>query len=685
VQRYQLYLCEKPSQARDIASVLGKGQKGEGCIRVGSNIIVTWARGHLLQQAAPDKYGEQFGKPWRTEVLPVIPSQWKLEVVADAKAQFRVIRDLLKQAAEVIISTDADREGEVIARELLEYCAYRGPVRRLWLSALDEASVRKALANLLPGEKTALLYDAGKGRSRADWLIGMNMTRLCTVLARDAGVDELLSVGRVQTPTLAIIVNRDTEIANFVPVPYWQVRAQLHKDGVAFSALWQPAEQYCDAQGRCIHQGAAAAVAQRCSQTATATVLDATTTREKEPQPLCFSLGELQIVCNQKWGMSAKEVLGIAQALYETHKATTYPRTDCGYLPVSMLDEVTEVLEALTKSDPPLLATIHTLDRSLRSRVWNDKKITAHHGIIPTRVAFDISRLSADELKVYSLIRQHYLAQLLPQAEVDVTEASLNLGGQLFLTRGRVPVVEGWKELFRKPAGNPDAGDDADVTPDAGERDRVLPPLAKGDSSQVSGGEAEGKQTRPPSPFTEGTLIAAMKNAASLVTDPKLKKILRDNAGLGTEATRAETLQTLFSRGYLEKKGKAIGSTALARGLIAALPETLTSPGMTALWEQALDDIAEGRMPLATFMAKQEAWTQHLVTKLQAESLRLTAPVTPPCPVCGGKTRKRNGKKGDFFSCIRYPECKGVVNSNGKRKVVRKSGGRKTDKSASAS
>lgn len=681
----QLYLCEKPSQARDIASVLGKGQKGNGCIRVGSNIIVTWARGHLLELAAPEKYGEQYGKPWRTEVLPIIPSQWKLVVVPDAKGQFQVIRDLLKQASEVVVSTDADREGEVIARELLEYCAYRGPVRRLWLSALDEASVRKALANLLPGEKTALLYDAGKGRSRADWVIGMNMTRLCTLLARDAGVDELLSVGRVQTPTLAIVVNRDNEIANFVPVPYWQVRVQLRKDGVTFSALWQPAAQYSDAEGRCVHQGAAAAVAQLCAQTPTASVLDSATERKKEQQPLCFSLGTLQEVCSQKWGMGAKEVLGIAQALYETHKATTYPRTDCGYLPVSMLAEVPEVLDAIMKSDPSVVPVVNLLDRSLRSRIWNDKKITAHHAIIPTRTAFDVSRLSADELKVYTLIRQHYLAQMLAQAEVDVTEASFNLGGQLFRTRGRVPVVEGWKVLFRKPAGSENTDDPCPAPAESDDRDMALPQLMKGDSCQVNGAATEDKETRPPSPFTEGTLIAAMKNAASLVTDPKLKKILRDNAGLGTEATRAEVITTLFKRGYLEKKGKAIRSTALARELIAALPDTLTSPGMTALWEQALDDIAEGRMPLATFLAKQEAWTQHLVAKLRADTLKLTAPVTPPCPTCGGKTRKRSGKKGDFFSCIRYPECKGVVNSNGKRKVARKtsSKGRKTDKSAS--
>jgi len=655
----RIYLCEKPSQARDIAGVLGRGQRGEGFIRVGDD-VVTWARGHLLEQASPDKYGEQYGKPWRLDVLPIVPEQWKMEVISEAKGQMKVIRGLLKQADEVVISTDADREGEVIARELLEHCGYKGAVLRLWLSALDEASVRKGLANLLPGEATALLYDAGKGRSRADWLTGMNMTRLCTLKARAQGADELLSVGRVQTPTLALVVNRDNIIAHFKPVPFWRVQARLCKDGITFSAVWQPAEQYSDAEGRCLRQDVANAVVQLSTQTAQATVLHVETERKKTPPPLCFNLGTLQEACSRKWGMGAKAVLAIAQSLYETHKATTYPRTDCGYLPVSMLDEVRDVMDALAKSDPSAVPVLQSLDCWLRSRVWNDKKITAHHAIIPTRKAFDITRLSDDELKVYTLIRQHYLAQFLLAEEADITDARINLGGQLFLAHGRVQVSAGWKVLFPKPAAG--TGDEELDGQDPAESDGgTLPLLHNGDNCQVVDGVAQGKETSPPAHFTEGTLIAAMKNAASQVTDPQLKKILRDNAGLGTEATRAETIETLFKRNYLKKKGKSVISTPLARELIAALPQALTSPGMTALWEQALDDIAGGRMLLADFMAKQVAWTRHLVSQISAEPLKITAPVTPPCPLCKGPTRKRKGKNGEFCGCVRYPACTGIV------------------------
>ncbi|WP_261641035.1 DNA topoisomerase III [Erwinia mallotivora] len=671
----QLFLCEKPSQAKDIARVLGISTRGQGFIS-GGDTAVTWAVGHLLETAAPEAYGEQYGRPWRTEVLPVLPDSWQMVVKEETKPQFMVISKLLKQASEVVIATDADREGEVIGRELLEYCRYSGPVRRLWLSALDEASVREALAAILPGEKTALLYDAGKGRSRADWLIGMNLTRLYTLKARDAGVFDMLSVGRVQTPTLAMVVNRDNEIAAFVPTPWWQVHALLEIDGVRFRAAWEPVAQYCDGEKRCINVQAARAVEKLCQQQGNATVLAVTQKREKTAAPLCFDLGTLQLVCSRKFGMGANDVLSVAQSLYETHKATTYPRTDCGFLPTSMQQEIPDVLAAVAKSDPSVASELSTLDRRFVSRVWNDKKITAHHAIIPTRQAFDLSRLSADELKVYQLIRQYYFAQFLPLQEDDVTEASFSIGGQLFRTRGKVKVVTGWKSLFQaEKEDDPDEGD-------AGES-MALPPLAKGDTCAVPGAEVRDMKTSPPKPFTEGTLIAAMKNAASFVSDPKLKKVLRDNAGLGTEATRAAVLETLFRRRYLEKKGRQLHSTQMARELIAALPETLTSPGMTALWEQALDDIAQGKMSLEVFMQKQLQWTRHLVEKGRSDPVNITAPTTPPCPLCKGPTRSRKGKKGDFFGCLRYPDCKGIININGKRPAKRKksAGASKTESS----
>ncbi|EER5393987.1 DNA topoisomerase III [Escherichia coli] len=667
----RLFLCEKPSQASDIARVLGAARRGEGLIE-GNDFVVTWAFGHLLEQAPPEAYGEQYGSPWIIEVLPVIPEQWQMVVKDKVARQFNVIRRLLGKADEVVIATDADREGEIIARELLDYCGYTGVVRRLWLSALDESSIREALGRILPGEETERLYEAGKGRSRADWLTGINLTRLYTMKARECGVSGVLSIGRVQTPTLAMVVRRDAEIKNFIPVPYWQLNLWLEKDNVRFRAVWVAAEQYCDAEKRCVNVQAATSVQSQCRQAGVAVVREVSSKREKTPPPLCFSLGTLQEVCSKKFGLGAQAVLDIAQSLYEKHKATTYPRTDCGYLPVSMHKEVPEVLAAVANTDPDIAPELAKLSPDIVSRVWNDKKITAHHAIIPTRQAFNIGALSDNELRVYRLIRQHYLAQFLPVQEADVTEATFVVAGQLFGTRGRVEVVKGWRALFIADAPHDeDEGGDTEQT-------MPLPVLAKGDECRLVEAELKEMKTTPPRHYTEGTLIAAMKNAAGMVSDPALKKVLRENAGLGTEATRAEILETLFTRKYIEKQGKHIRATQLGAELIAGLPEVLTSPGTTALWEQALDDIAQGKLSLASFMEKQKQWLNHLVSGARRQQLQITAPVTPACPLCQGRMRKLKGKNGEFWSCQRYPECKGVISEQ--KTSHSKRGGRKIKK-----
>ncbi|EAY1188706.1 DNA topoisomerase III [Salmonella enterica subsp. diarizonae] len=631
----RLFLCEKPSQARDIAKFIGAGQCGDGFLS-GPGVIVTWARGHLLEQAEPEAYGEQYGNPWRLDVLPFVPQQWKLEVKKDGRAQFSVINRLLKQVDEVVISTDADREGEVIARELLEYCRFQGRVFRLWLSALDDASIRNALANIWPSEKTEALYCAGVGRGRADWITGMNLTRLYTLKAREAGISGVMSVGRVQTPTLAIVVRRDLEIENFIPKPYSDVIATLVSDNIAFSVKW----------------------------VAAATVIDCQTKRQKKSAPLAFSLGSLQQACAEKFGMPAQKVLDIAQSLYETHKLTTYPRTDCGYLPVSMRDEVRAVLTALMQSDPSLKSypALAQLDISLISRIWDDKKITAHHGIIPTKQAGNLSRLSTDERNVYQLIRQHYLAQFLPQMEVDATEATFNIGGQLFRTTGNVVVVAGWKALFTEPSQTaqlPASGND--------DKEAVsrLSPLQAGQTCRLQGAEEKRLQTKTLVPYNDGTLIAAMMNAASLVTDAALKKVLKENAGIGTEATRAGIIDTLVKRGFLVREKKALHSTSTGRDLVSALPSALTSPGLTALWEQLLDEVAAGRVSLEDFMAKQKAWVVQLVSQGKSQPLAMQSPPGPPCPECGGRTVQRQGKNGVFFGCVNYPLCRGISGSGG--------------------
>ncbi|EBS8016057.1 DNA topoisomerase III [Salmonella enterica subsp. enterica serovar Thompson] len=659
----RLVLCEKPSQGRDIAKFLGATQRGDGFLS-GPGVTVTWARGHLLETAEPEVYGEQYGKPWRTEVLPLVPQQWKLVVKPDAKAQFAVINRLLKQVDEVVIATDADREGEVIARELLDYCKFQGRIFRLWMSALDDASIRAALSDLWPSSKTEALYYAGVGRSRADWLIGMNLTRLFTLKGREAGIGNVLSVGRVQTPTLAIVVQRDRETENFVAKPYFEVIATLAVNGAAFPAKWVPAAQYCDEEKRCIQPGVVAQVVQLCRQTPTGAVIDCQTERKKQSAPLAFSLSSLQQACSRHWGMPAQTVLDIAQKLYETYKLTSYPRTDCGYLPVSMREEIPQVLSAVVGTDPALQPVVAQLDTQFVSRIWNDKKITAHHGIIPTKHTGDLSKLSDDERNVYQLVRLHYLAQFMPLMEVDATEATFNIGGQLFRTRGNVVVKAGWKSLFGKMADDDEKGDET-----------VLPAMQAGQVCQVQGAEQKALQTRPPAPYNDGTLIAAMTNAAAFVTDAALKKVLKENAGIGTEATRAGIIDTLVKRGFLVREKKALRSTPLGRSLVDVLPGTLTNPGLTALWEQMLDEVAAGRVSLDDFMTKQSQWVSQLVAQGKSQPLAMRAPPSPPCPVCGGKTSQRKGKKGSFWGCLNYPDCKGIAGEGGNAKAVQGRGG----------
>ena len=652
----RLFLCEKPSQARDIGAVLGATRKANGCLQ-GDGVVVTWAFGHLLEQVPPEAYDPAL-KRWSLDTLPIRPTQWKNTVRKDAGKQFKVIQGLLKQCSEVVVSTDADREGETIGREILDACRYQGRVSRLWLSALDEASIRKALSNIRPGESTWPLYQAGLGRSRADWLVGMNLTRAFSVLAQQQGHQGVLSVGRVQTPTLALVVRRDQKIASFVPKPFWDVVANLQPQGGPFQAKWLPANaNWLDEEGRCINQEAARTIAARC-QSGQATLASVETLRKREGAPLVMDLGTLQQECSKRFGFGAQQVLDIAQSLYETHKATSYPRTDCRYLPTSMLSEIGAVVTALLHSDEKLSPVIDRLDQTLKSRVWNDSKITAHHGIIPTTAPCRIDRMSEEEFRVYDLIRRHYLAQFLHVHEYDQTDARLDLAGETFVASGRQVRVEGWKALFPRGKGKGQDGDDEEEEASGAQ---ALPPLRQGESCTVVDLLVKDRQTQPPKPFAEGTLISAMKNAARFVTDERLRARLRESAGIGTEATRAGIIEILLKRGFIRKKGRTIVSTPVGQGLIAVLPPQISNPGMTALWEQALDQVAEGTMTLDDFMERQSVLLDKLIEiALQQPQLNLPEALSETCPKCQAKMRKRKSSNGPFWSCSRYPDCTGA-------------------------
>lgn len=644
-----LFLCEKPSQGRDIAKVLGATRRGDGCL-IGTETTVTWCIGHLLETASPEAYGEQF-KSWSLDHLPIIPAQWMVEVKPKTAAQFKVIKRLLSEASAVVIATDADREGEMIARELLELCKYRGPVQRLWLSALNEASIRKALSSLKSGQETFLLYHSALARSRADWLIGMNLSRLFTLLGRWAGYDGVLSVGRVQTPTLRLVVDRDRAIASFVSVPYWEVEVHLSSMGQPFIASWLPPSSGQDEAGRCLQQTLANQTVQAISCNKTAAVLSLQTEHSREPPPLPFDLSTLQEICSRKLGLGVQETLNIAQALYETHKATTYPRSDCRYLPESMFNEVPAVFDALLKTDPALQPTFGRLDRSLHSRVWNDAKVTAHHGIIPTTEPANLTRMSEQERQVYELIRSHYLAQFLPHHEFDRTQVELECGAERLTAVGKQILIQGWKGLLYENTEEDEPS----------QKHQVLPVLQQGTQCAVNDVELKSMRTAAPKPLTEGDLIKAMKNVAKLVNDPRLKQKLRDTTGIGTEATRAGIIKGLIDRGYLLKKKRALMASAAAHTLIEAIPAAVADPGMTAIWEQALDEIEAGRLTLDAFVAKQANWIAQLVEHCGALTLAVPVEAGPICPICNASMRRRKGKSGPFWSCSHYPDCKGTV------------------------
>ena len=662
----RVFLCEKPSQGKDIARVLGAGQRSNGCYS-GAGVVVTWCIGHLVEAVPPEGYGEQY-KRWAIEQLPILPERWRVEPKAATAAQFKLVQQLVAKAGELVIATDADREGEMIAREIIDLCGYRGPIQRLWLSALNDASIRKALGALKPSAETLPLYFSALARSRADWLIGMNLSRLFTLLGRQAGYTGVLSVGRVQTPTLKLVVDRDREIARFVSVPYWTVDVLLVHAGQSFTASWMPPEGSTDAADRCLQQTVAQQAADRLRAVRDAQVVSVDTERMREAPPLPFDLGTLQEVCSRQLGLEVQETLDIAQALYETHKATTYPRSDSGYLPESMLAEVPTVLDALLATDPSLKPLIGELDRNQRSRAWNDGKVTAHHGIIPTLEPANLSAMNAKELAVYRLIRAHYLAQFLPHHEFDRTVAQLACGGQPLVAVGKQIAVIGWRQVLATP--EPDAADGVEA-----QRSQVLPPLASGLRCGVEQVELKALKTLPPQPYTQGELVKAMKGVAKLVDDPRLKQKLKETTGIGTEATRASTITGLLDRGYLLRKGRTIRASAAAFTLIDAVPAAIADPGMTAIWEQALDMIEAGQMTLDTFIAKQSAWVAQLVQEHRGTTLSIPLPPSPPCPQCGTQMRQRAGRSGAFWSCSRYPDCTGTLpleSSASKREGPRK-------------
>ncbi|GAB6043674.1 DNA topoisomerase III [Endothiovibrio diazotrophicus] len=600
-----LYLAEKPSLGRTIARALGRGRAGEGQIR-GDGWVVSWCVGHLYEQAMPEDYDPAL-KRWSRERLPIIPEQWKLTPKREHRGQIAVIKKLLAEADRVVHCGDPDREGQLLVDEVLEQLRWRGPVARAWLPDLTDAALKRALSQLQENERYRGLSNAARGRSRADWLVGMNLSRAMTLANRAAGGDALISIGRVQTPTLKLVVERDRLIEAFVPTDHFQVHARFAQQGNGYPALWQPGEAVADEEGRCLRREEAEAVAARIAGQA-GEIVTIEQKEKREPPPLPFSLNELQQAASKRLGFSAQQTLDVAQALYERHKLISYPRTDCRFLAADQHKEAPAVLAALAGNG--FAKEAQGADPKRRGRAFDDKKITAHTAIVPT--ANSAGRLGRDEAALYDMIVRTYLAQFHPDHRYQASRVETRCAGERFVTKGKQVREEGWKVLFPK----------ADKKTREGEEEAcVLPPLAKG-AVQCLEAKVEAKRTQPPAPYTEGSLIKAMANVARFVDDERLRKVLRENQGIGTEATRAGIIETLKKRGFIRGEGKALRAAPLGRQVVEQSPEQLSNPAITAWWEQLLGEVERGEIPLARFEARAVQWLRRLLEAVEPGRIR---------------------------------------------------------------
>ncbi|MEG1438031.1 MAG: DNA topoisomerase III [Hafnia sp.] len=591
----RLFIAEKPSLARAIADVLPKPhRRGDGYISCGSGDTVTWCIGHLLEQAEPDAYDTRYAR-WNLADLPIVPEKWQLKPKPSVAKQLNVIKRLLGEAEQVIHAGDPDREGQLLVDEVLDYLELapekRQNVQRCLINDLNPQAVERAVSRLRDNREFIPLCVSALARSRADWLYGINMTRAYTILGRNAGYNGVLSVGRVQTPVLGLVVRRDEEIENFVSKDFYEVKAHIVTPAEErFTAMWVPSEScepHQDEEGRLLNKALAEHVIKRI-EGQPAMVTGYNDKRESETAPLPFSLSTLQIEAAKRFNLSAQQVLDLCQRLYETHKLITYPRSDSRYLPEEHFAGRHAVMNAIA-SHVPELQQVAAVDPDKRNRCWDDKKVDAHHAIIPTARAGNIN-LSDDERKIYTLVARQYLMQFCPDAMYRKCVIDLDIANGKFVAKARFLAEAGWRALL----GAKERDDEDEGSP--------LPVVAKGDELLCEKGELMERQTQPPRPFTDATLLSAMTGIARFVQDKELKKILRATDGLGTEATRAGIIELLFRRTFLYKKGRYIHSSEAGRALIHCLPEIAVRPDMTADWEATLTQISEKTRRYQDFM-----------------------------------------------------------------------------------
>ncbi|NRT70970.1 DNA topoisomerase III [Clostridium beijerinckii] len=650
-----LVLAEKPSVGRDLAKVL-KCNQNKGSHIEGSKYIVTWAMGHLVGLMDPEGYDNKY-KEWKMETLPMLPKHMKLTVLKKTGRQYNEVKKQLlrNDVSDIVIATDAGREGELVARWILEKSGVKKPLKRLWISSQTEKAILDGFRNLKPGEAYENLYKAAVCRAEADWLVGLNVTRALT-----CKYNAQLSAGRVQSPTLAMIVSREEEIRNFKPKAYYTLEVKTK----GFTLSWINK----DNNSRIFDEEYASKVDSKL-RNSDGKIVNVSETNKKKFSPALYDLTELQRDANKIWGYSAKQTLNIMQRLYENYKILTYPRTDSRYITTDIVATIPERLKAISIGEYRTAA-----EELLRSKINGHKgfvdnsKVSDHHAIIPTEEKPNLSALSSEERKIYDLVVKRFLSVMLPPFEYIQTTVEAEVEGEKLVAKGKVIKAKGWKKLYDKLEED---NDDEEI------KEQVLPTVSKGDSIKVDSVNIKKGETKPPARFTEATLLSAMENPHKYINVSKeAAKTLGETGGLGTVATRADIIEKLFNSFVIEKRGKEIIPTSKGKQLIELVPKDLKSPLLTAKWESQLDEIAKGKRDDHSFVKEMKNYSVALVEDVKCTNSKFVHDnkTGKKCPNCGKYLLEVKGKNGIMNVCqdrecgyresvarvtnARCPECK---------------------------
>ena len=628
----QLVLAEKPSVARDIARVIGANRKANGYIE-GDRYVVTWALGHLVTLADPELYDDKY-KAWRLEDLPMLPDKMKLVVIKQTAKQYKTVSSLMsrKDIDSLIIATDAGREGELVARWIMMKAHFKKPAFRLWISSQTDKAIKEGFASLKPAKQYDNLYYSAQARAEADWLVGLNVTRALTCKH-----NAQLSAGRVQTPTLAMIVEREEEILRFKPSDYYTLQAVFK----GFNATFRDKSGNTRFSSREYVEKIVKALTGR-----EGVVASIERTAKKQNPPAAYDLTELQRDANKLYGYSAKQTLSYMQSLYEMHKVLTYPRTDSRYITKDVAATIPERLRSVSQGAYQKTAMSLFRKPVNTKYIVNDAKVTDHHAIIPTEQSANFAKFTHEERNIYDLVVKRFLAVLSEPFEYDEVKLTINIGGESFYAKGKVVKSEGWKALYGKSFGD-------DEEEEAENKAQNLPDLKKGAKLPVLNLKVGTGKTRPPARYTEATLLTAMENPSKQISDKNLKAVIQTTSGLGTPATRADIIEKLFDNFSIERVGKEIHPTAKGKQLIKIVPSDLKSAELTAKWEQQLQNISRGTQDMKAFIGEMRKYASSLVKMVIASDAQYVHDnmTKEKCPDCGKYLLEVNGKKGKMLIC----------------------------------